>query len=273
MPFASSALVQRIEQAEAASLRAMLAESGLGTLSKPIGGGHALYRGPASPLNKVLGLGFSPLDEDELTEVERLYFERDAPVQVELSTHADPAVSELLARRGYRPTGFENVMGRSLEDLTHFPSASDLEVRPMRESERTAWVDVLTIGFHQPDGSARVAAHDVTERAALALIFRDMVEKTSLTHWVALRGGQVAGGAGVSMRDGITQLFGAATHPAHRRNGIQRALLYARLNAGRESGCDLATITTQPGSKSQENAHRTGFVLLYARAVWMLLRP
>jgi hypothetical protein len=37
------------------------------------------------------------------------------------------------------------------------------------------------------------------------------------------------------------------------------------------AGCDVAVITTQPGSKSQENAQRRGFQLLYTRAV--LVRP
>ena len=73
----------------------------------------------------------------------------------------------------------------------------------------------------------------------------------------------------MSIRDGITQLFGAATHPVHRRRGIQSALLRARLCAGRARGCDLAVVTTQPGSKSQQNALRAGFSLLYTRAVWV----
>lgn len=270
MVFASSSLVQRIERAEIASLRAILDECSGDTLTAPIAGGHALYRGPDSPLNKVLGLGFAPLDPVELGHVERLYHDRGAPVQIELSTHADPAIAELLVQRGYRPSGFENVMGRSLSDLTVPARPVELDVRPMRPDEGGAWVDVLTTGFHRPDGSAPSAAHDVSERAALEQIFRDMADKSALTHWLALRNGEVAGGAGVSVRDGITQLFGAATHPDHRRRGVQRALLYARLSAGRERGSEFAVITTQPGSKSQENAHRTGFTLLYARSVWLL---
>jgi hypothetical protein len=33
------------------------------------------------------------------------------------------------------------------------------------------------------------------------------------------------------------------------------------------AGCDVAVVTTQPGSKSQQNVQRRGFDLLYARAV------
>jgi GNAT superfamily N-acetyltransferase len=67
--------------------------------------------------------------------------------------------------------------------------------------------------------------------------------------------------------EGIAQLAGAATLPEHRRRGIQGALLAARLEAACRAGCELATVTTQPGSKSQENVQKQGFELLYTRAI------
>jgi hypothetical protein len=48
---------------------------------------------------------------------------------------------------------------------------------------------------------------------------------------------------------------------------VQTALLSARLADAVAAGCDVAVITTQPGSKSQQNAQRRGFDLLYTRAV------
>jgi hypothetical protein len=48
---------------------------------------------------------------------------------------------------------------------------------------------------------------------------------------------------------------------------VQTALLSARLADAAVAGCDVAVITTQPGSKSQQNAQRQGFDLLYTRAV------
>jgi ribosomal protein S18 acetylase RimI-like enzyme len=66
---------------------------------------------------------------------------------------------------------------------------------------------------------------------------------------------------------GIAQFTGAATKPAHRRRGIQTALLAARLADAAAAGCDLAVITTSPGTKSQQNAQRQGFDLLYTRAI------
>jgi hypothetical protein len=69
------------------------------------------------------------------------------------------------------------------------------------------------------------------------------------------------------MDAGVAQLCGAATLPAFRRRGVQTALLRRRLADARRASCDVAVMTTQPGSKSHENGHRRGFALLYARAV------
>ena len=67
--------------------------------------------------------------------------------------------------------------------------------------------------------------------------------------------------------EGVAQLTGAATAPAYRRRGVQTALLAVRLADAAAVGCDVAVIVTQPGSKSQQNAQRQGFDLLYTRAV------
>ena len=76
----------------------------------------------------------------------------------------------------------------------------------------------------------------------------------------------IAGGASLRQCGGIAQLCGSATLPGLRRRGVQSALLAARLADAARAGCDLAVITTQPGSKSQ-NAQRAGFTLLYSRAI------
>jgi len=65
----------------------------------------------------------------------------------------------------------------------------------------------------------------------------------------------------------LAQLTGAATLPAFRRRCLQTALTLHRLAEARAAGCDLAVGTPAPGSKSQENAQRRGFDVLYSRAI------
>jgi len=85
--------------------------------------------------------------------------------------------------------------------------------------------------------------------------------------YLGVRDGVIAGGASLRVAEGVAQLTGAATAPAHRRRGVQTALLSARLADAAAAGCDIAVVTTQPGSKSQQNVQRRGFDLLYTRAV------
>jgi ribosomal protein S18 acetylase RimI-like enzyme len=86
--------------------------------------------------------------------------------------------------------------------------------------------------------------------------------------WV---GPELAGIASLRLDDGVAQLCGAATLPAFRRRGVQSALLGWRLGEAFRAGCELAVMTTQPGSRSQQNGQRQGFALLYARA--LLVKP
>jgi hypothetical protein len=67
--------------------------------------------------------------------------------------------------------------------------------------------------------------------------------------------------------DGVAQMGGAATLAAHRHHGVYTALLSTGLAAAAAAGCDIAVVTTQPGSRSQQNVQRQGFDLLYTRAV------
>ena len=99
----------------------------------------------------------------------------------------------------------------------------------------------------------------------------DMCAVSGFERYMAWRDGAIAGGASFRSFAGVAQLCGSATLPAHRRRGVQSGLLRYRLAEAARRGCDVAVVTTQPGSKSQENVERAGFSLLYVRAV--LKRP
>ena len=239
-------------------------------LTLSIANGVVLIRGPGSPLNKVAGLGFSPLTAADLTRIEHVFAERGVTIQIELATHADPGLSKLLCARGYELTGFENVLGRRVDELGATRVSPDVTIkRAVTEVERATWVSVLTEGFSARVEGENIADHDSFDRHALECVFRDMADKPTVAKWLASWKGEVVGAASMGIRDGIAQLFGTATLPDARRRGVQSSLLAARLGAARAQACDLAVVTTQPGSKSHHNVRRAGFELLYARAVWL----
>jgi GNAT superfamily N-acetyltransferase len=268
--FCDTALAGRIERVEvqliALSNEAARRRGGTSGFVIPIAGGAASFAGKDSPYNKVAGLGFGGVpDAPALDEIERAFAACGAPVQVELAHLADPGILAVLAGRGYRLESFENVLGRALTDDPERVMPPGVEVRLSAEDEFEVWLDVVAEGSVHPDTQG-VPWHEEFSREAIIGAERDSSEAGDV-RYAALRDGGIVGGATMRIAEGVAQLTGAATVPAHRRRGVQTALLSARLADAAAAGCDVAVITTQPGSKSQQNAQRRGFDLLYTRAV------
>lgn len=268
--FASASLARRIERAEAELVRSAAAACGvrLGrdrVISRDLAGGVAVFVEPGCPFNKVAGIGFDGVpDADDLDRLER----ESSPVRVEISTLADPAVARCFVQRGYQLAGFENVLGLDLSAHGTARRPPDgIDVRPATGSEAAAWLDTVVAGFLQPDTFDGPPSTESFGREALERVFGDMLHNVGLERYIARREGTIAGGGSMQVSGNVALLCGASTLPEHRRRGVQTALLAERLRFASERGCDLAVVTTEPGSKSQANVQRVGFALLYARAV------
>lgn len=273
MLFPSTEVAARIERAAArlvadCTRAAARRRPHVETMVLPIAGGVATYAGPGSPFDKVVGLGFAgPVDEAELAAIEQAFARHGAPLQIELSCLAEPSIGRMLTMRGgYVLVGFENVLGRALAPDEPSPTGIDAVISPSGPEERPAWLDAVVTGFATPDTEG-VASHEEFPRDALEHAIGDMAEAEGFTCYLARHGDAIAGGAGVRMFEGVAQLCGAATLPSHRRRGVQTALLDTRLCDAARADCDLAVVTTLPGSKSQHNVMRRGFALLYTRAI------
>jgi ribosomal protein S18 acetylase RimI-like enzyme len=272
--FASTDLAARIEGAEAQLSRsigrAVCARDTAGlAFVEEIGSGVAVYTGPASPMNKMIGIGFgSAIPEDCLQRIEEKFDKRDSPLQAEVSTLADPEIASRLTRRGYVLQGFENVLGKPIGRHNTDGDGSetiDIELSHGQENHQR-WLDVAITGFLSPDLQG-VQAEPLPPRETLQAALGDFTDTLGFRRYVARINGEIAGVATVRFDSGLAQLCGAATLPAFRRRGVQTALLQRRLRDAVDAGCDLALLTTQPGSKSQQNGHRQGFELLFSRAL------
>jgi len=295
MLFCSTELAARIEREErdlcVQATRHAEQRGATGVFVMELAGGAAPYAGCDVPYSKVVGLGFAgPLDERRLEAVEQAYANAGAAVRVELSSLAEPSVAPLLSGRGYVLRGFENVLGRPLppdvivrgdvgrsasggsdggEQLSS-PSDDAVLVLESPADQASLWLETVIDGFAQPDEQG-VPSDESFPRDAIEAAMNDMRAVDGFACYLAYRRGEVAGGAGLRLSAGIAQLCGAATRPEHRRRGVQSALLSARLAAATRGHCEVAVVTTQPGSKSQQNAQKQGFSLLYTRAI--LVRP
>jgi ribosomal protein S18 acetylase RimI-like enzyme len=270
--FCDVALAARVERVvcgllEAGIGAALVREPDGGFFARPIGGGIATWGGDGSPLNKVAGLGFGGTPSStELDDVELAFRAFGAKVQVELSNLASPDVGRLLTARGYQLIGYENVLGLRLPADGLPEVSADVDIGPVGAGDDEAWLDAVVEGFASPDTQG-VVAHEEFARDVIARAIGDLTAAAGFSRYLARLGADVAGGASMRIDDGIAQLAGAATRPAFRRRGVQTALLVRRLVEAAAAGCTIAIVTTSPGTKSQENAQRQGFDLLYTRAV------
>ena len=278
MPFTSVELARRVEAAEVSLLdracRSLKAREAR-VASLRIGSGLAAYAGEDSPLNKVIGLGFGP-DADassvptevELDAVERMFFERSAPVQVEACSLCDPALLSLLSNRGYRPVGFENVSARLLTKDEPYSGDGAIAIRHGSSVDSAAWLDVLVDGFAAPDTQG-IASHQELGKDALRKAIGGFALTPGMHQYLAsgtIDGQEVAtGGAAMMLTDGVAQLCGAATLPEHRGRGVQSSLLARRIFDAANAGCDVMVVTTQPGSTSLKNMQKQGFEVMYVR--------
>ena len=273
MLMAARTLAARIERAECETVLAyarQLRARGTDVMIRDIGGGAAVFAGPGQPINKLAGLGFSgQVDDAALAAIERDYDEREAELRVELATLADPSIGRLLTGRGYELAGYENVLGLPLDanvvDGLTLAREADVARRPGGAGGpgRDPSLDRNGGGRIQRARSIRRTAADRIVRARRDRRHVHDVERDGRRYALPRPAdGEVAGGGASRICDRLVQLAGAATLPIHRRRGAQSALLRARLLDAARQGCDLAIVTTEPASKSQENVHRAGFALL-----------
>jgi len=270
--FTSQSLARRIERAEVGLVVAAARAAGrrvpaVQLLVEDICGGAAVFVERGAPFNKVVGVGFEGVPAAAvLDRLEQEFADRQAPLSFEVATLADPVLLRTLTARGYLLTGFEHVLGLPLDPSLRFEPVPGVEVRPAGDEESAVWMDTVATGFEHPELEGPTSQPPVP-RDVLERVFGDTMAAPGFERYLARRGGIVAGGATFRVEDGVAQLSGAATLQPHRRHGVQSALLRHRLAEAVRRGCDIAVVTTEPGTKSQQNAQKAGFALLYARAV------
>jgi hypothetical protein len=162
---ADAALARRVESLQAAvhgevvvAMQRMRPEIGATMLVS--GDGNAAFTGAGSPLTQAIGLALSaPIDDDELSAIEELYFSRGADSIVHVTPWSDPSLAAKLAERGYAIHEFENVFVRP----TRHPERSEgsgraarpeVEVVQITEDEIPTWARIAAEAFATEGTSA-----------------------------------------------------------------------------------------------------------------------
>ncbi len=264
--FADLALARRLEAADAvlqsayvrAHARLRPAE---GACEAWIAGGHAAYAGAGSPLTQAVNFGMQgAVTEAEVDQLEDFFVARGAAINVEQCPLADASLLMLLNGRGYRIAEQTTKLFRPLRpadtELAFAPTLP-VQVRVAAPEDADEWVRVVCAGFTgSRDGDVPPVIVDVGRASFM---------KEGARCWLAEINGRAVGGGLLYCHNGVASLATTATHPDWRGRGVQTALLRARLADGATQGCDLAAVSTQPGSISQRNVERQGFRVAYTR--------
>jgi GNAT superfamily N-acetyltransferase len=265
------ALAQRIEAAEARLSLAMADVVKRGgrqdAFGLVIGSGAAVYCGPNEPMTKVIGVGLAePLRDEDIDAIEAAYAPTGVNPGIEFATLGDFESMRRLESRGYRLQRIEMVLGRDLSRPTLIdPPGGGISVQRGHDD---LWAQLSVGGFAAPETvDGRDAPAESYDTSVLERVVQQFAGVDSVRRYVAFLHGEPAGAASARIDRGIFQLCGASTLPEHRRQGVQSALLAARLADGRAEACDLAVVTVEPGSRSQANVQRRLFMPLYSRLV------
>jgi GNAT superfamily N-acetyltransferase len=240
------ALVRRLERAQAFQNERF--NEAAGGHSLPLGGGFAHFRGQGHPLNQALGL-VDPISADDLAAAEAFL---GVPTVLELSPGADPSLWPLLAERGYRLQQFQQLWTRPMAEAVQ-PSTT-AQVRVAEPSEADLYNRVVCAGFMERD--------DLRD---LEPSFRLSLDVPDAWGFLAFARGEPAGGGMLGIVDGVALLSGDAVLPRHRGQGLQKALIQARLAFARARGCDVACASTAPGTASQRSYEACGFRAAYPK--------
>ncbi|NVB42045.1 GNAT family N-acetyltransferase [Pseudenhygromyxa sp. WMMC2535] len=180
-----------------------------------------------------------------------------------MPTLAEPALAQGLSKAGYHVLGFEGVLARGCA-IEPRALADGLCIRESPIEELELWVDIFVEGFAQPDQQGTRPAESFPKEALRASL---RVMATTAIRMIGLDDGVAAAVGCLSLVDGVAFFNGATTLPAHRGRGLQTALIERRLQLADQRGAELACVTTQPGSKSQQNVMRQGFEPIYTRVL------
>ncbi|HEX8183796.1 MAG TPA: GNAT family N-acetyltransferase [Blastocatellia bacterium] len=223
-----------------------------------VAGGYASFAGLNSPMTQAFALGLNgPVTEDEIEKMEEFYKSLGAPVNVEVCPLADSTLISIFKSRGYSVLEYSNVLVRELsKSESYLQGESRVEVRNPKPSEVNLWARTIGQSFIETDDVAQ----------SVVDLFITFFHTVATTCFAAYIDGRQAGGGLVMINEDVASLAATGTIPSFRNQGAQTALIQARLAFAAASGCDLAMVTTMPGSTSQRNVERQGFRVVYTRS-------
>jgi len=220
-----------------------------------IHGGAACFSGNDSFLSQVIGWGFATKPKqfkDEIESIESFYKSvNHQRVDIELCPFVGNDLVLFLSERGYGITELNNV---SVLDLKMYKRVDVVDdgfiIKEVHSEELAEWANRVAAGFGYPEAEEQ---------------FTHYARAKGVSAFAVYSQDKIIAGATIAMHGDVCDLGVTSTIPAYRGRGLQKKLLYTRLNFARQHGMSLATVTTEPGSISDLNIQKSGFRCAYTR--------
>jgi GNAT superfamily N-acetyltransferase len=219
-----------------------------------------VHRVPIAYYNRVL-LAES-VDASTVEEVASFYRDRMMPCRFDMTPYTtDPDLLEALDAFGLSPAGFQSNLVGPVEYVDDLIPAN-WTVTEVSTGQLEFFADFLNRSYSHGE---RVPPRLMKFREAT---IRARHGRPGWHLYLCCVEGVPAAGAMLYVHGGVATLNGAATAPAFRGRGCQRALLRARINEAARSGCKFVVSRCGVGSVSQRNLERAGLQLGYTKVIW-----
>jgi len=226
-----------------------------GATSIEVAGGLAAFAGVDSPLSQALGVGtVGPVGASDIAKITEFYESRGAVPRVFVTPAAHPSLESALTAVGYAAGEREQSLLASDDLVSH--ARCDDRVAVARDI--AAWARASATGFLEREplepGEEIIALILATTAGTTALEVRD--------------GDRIIATGAMSVNGEHAALFAGSTCTAFRRQGWHTALICDRVARAHEAGAQFVRATAGPGSLSERNFVRCGFVRLHTRVLW-----
>lgn len=266
------ALVRLFEAHELAAWRsiyqsppaALMAQLGVGCFEHA---GALLLWNRAAPvpiLSRLIGLGvFAPADGATLDLLLSRSRAERCPCLVPVAPSAQPAdLGDLLVARGLRTTDLWQVQHGLIRALSAPAVPSGYRIESVTATSAAAWAETILSGWQFPPRAA----------VGMLAMMIGVVQQPGWHCYAAVheQSGAMVGGATMYLADGVAGLYFDTARSAHRRHGLQQALVLARLAEAQRQGCTRVFAPNPVAGSAARTMTRCGLDQAYERPNYLL---
>jgi hypothetical protein len=216
--------------------------------------GAACFSGKDSFFSQVIGFGFHTKPryfKAQIQAIEKFYQELGHhQIDIEICPLVGAELLQFLSLRGYVITEVNSVSYLDLNDYKPSPKNSNFDIQVLNKEQNEHWAKTIALGFGVLNAQTQ---------------FNDYAKIDAVSTFGVYSQNVMVAGASLAVHDDVCDLAVTSTLPEFRGRGLQKNLIEYRLRQAKTLQLALAVVTTTPGSISNLNVQKIGFISAYTR--------